>query len=89
MLLPGFLVVFPLVVALLLFCIRGEKARDMLVVGGAVVTAVASLAMVSMNIGAPYTPLAFSSPAIDYLCTAIGVVIADVVVYFAVRFKNL
>lgn len=88
-LLPGFLVVFPLVVALLLFCIRGEKARDMLVVGGAVVTAVASLAMVSMNIGAPYTPLAFSSPAIDYLCTAIGVVIAAVVVYFAVRFKNL
>lgn len=89
LLLPGFLIVFPLVVALLLFCIRADKARDVIVIGGAVVTAVASVAMVATNIGVGYTPIQFSSHAIDYLCTAVGVLIAVVVLYFAVRFKNL
>lgn len=88
MLLPGFLIVFPLVVALLLFCVRADKARDVLVIAGALVTAAASLYMVAANLGASYTPIQFSSHAVDYLCTAVGVGISGIVLYFAVRFKN-
>ena len=42
-----------------------------------------------MNLGASCTLFAFESMAIDFICTGISVAIAAVIVWFAVRYKNL
>lgn len=89
MALLGFLIGFPLVIAILLFCIRNEAARSVLVIGGAIVIAVASVVTVALHLSSGFVAFACSSEIIDYVCTAIGVIIAVVIVYFAVRFKNI
>ena len=89
MALMGFLIGFPLVIAILLFIINNDAVRDVLVVGGAIIIGVASIAMVALNLSAGYVAFAFSSGVVDYLCTGIGILIAAVILYFAVRFKNI
>jgi len=85
----GFLIVFPLVVAAVLLVVRQEAPRRVVVIAAAVVIALASVALVIMNLGASTTLFEFQSEALDFVCTGVSAAIAAVVVGFAVRYKNL
>ena len=84
----SFLILFPLVIAALLLFIKPDGVRNIIVVASAVVIAVASIALAVTYIGAPWIGFEFSSPIVDYICTAIGVVIAVAVIGFGVKYKN-
>ncbi|MBR5259171.1 MAG: NADH-quinone oxidoreductase subunit L [Eggerthellaceae bacterium] len=85
----GFLIVFPLIVAAVLAVVRNDAVRDVIVVASAGVIGVASIALVAMNIGAPGVFFAYSSGVVDMVCMAIGVLIAAVIIAFAVKYKNI
>ena len=85
----GFLIAFPLIVAAALLFVRQEGPRRVIVCVSGVVIALASVVLVVMNLGASCTLFAFESMAIDFICTGISVAIAAVIVWFAVRYKNL
>ena len=85
----GFLIVFPLVVAAVLLVVRQEAPRRVVVIAAAVVIALASVALVIMNLGASTTLFEFQSEALDFVCTGVSAAIAAVVIGFAVRYKNL
>ena len=87
--LMGFLFVFPLIVAAALLFVRQEGPRRVIVCVSGVAIALASVVLVVMNLGASCTLFAFESMAIDFICTGISVAIAAVIVWFAVRYKNL
>ena len=87
--LMGFLIVFPLIVAAALLFVRQEGPRRVIVCVSGVAIALASVVLVVMNLGASCTLFAFESMAIDFICTGISVAIAAVIVWFAVRYKNL
>lgn len=85
----GFLIVFPLVAALLLFAVRNNEARNVIVSVSAAIIGIASVWLVLSNIGCnEWVPFEFSSAAIDYVCSAIGVIVACVILYFGIRYKN-
>ncbi|MCI8425036.1 MAG: NADH-quinone oxidoreductase subunit L [Adlercreutzia sp.] len=85
----GFLIVFPLVVAALLLVVRPEGPRKVVVCISAALIAVASVALVLMNLGASCTLLAFESEALDFVGTGVSLVVAAVVIGFAIRYRNL
>ncbi len=89
MALLGFLIVFPLVVAILLFAIRHNGARNALVWAGAIVTAVSSVVFAVVNIAAPPTYYLFSATAIDTFCMIIGIVIAVVILAYGIKYKHV
>ena len=88
MALIGFLILFPLLVAGVLLVARNETARRVIVCAAAVVIGVGSIWLVMANLGTPWLQIEFSSGAIDAVCTVVGVVIAGVVLYFGVKYKN-
>ncbi|WP_241156596.1 MULTISPECIES: NADH-quinone oxidoreductase subunit L [unclassified Adlercreutzia] len=85
----GFLIVFPLVAALLLMVARQDKARDAIVWASAIIIAVASVALVAMNLGTQTVLFEFSSPVVDTICTLLSCVIVGVILAFAVKYKNV
>ncbi|MEC4272445.1 proton-conducting transporter membrane subunit [Adlercreutzia sp. R25] len=85
----GFLIVFPLIVAAVLLFVRQEAPRRVIVIAAAVVIALASVALVVMNLGASTTLFEFQSEALDFVCTGVSVAIAAVIIGFAVRYKNI
>lgn len=85
----GFLILFPLVVAIALFAIRSDAVRNAVVWVGASATALASVVFAATALGAGSPVLIeFSSPAADYACTAVSVVIAVVIVSYAMKYRN-
>lgn len=89
MTLIGFLVVFPLVAAVILAVVKGNAARKGIVYVSAAVIAVASIAFAVLNLGFSHQLFTFSSTVIDTICTGVGVVIAVIILGFAVKYKNL
>jgi ech hydrogenase subunit A len=85
----GFLIVFPLIAALLLLVVRAEAGRKFVVCISAAVIAVASVVFAATNIGADWTGITFSSHAVDYISTAISCVCVIVVIAFAIKYKNI
>ena len=85
----GFLIVFPLVVAAVLFAVRNDTLRDVIVVASAFVIGIASVVLVVMNIGAPGVFFAVSSGIVDAICTVVGVLIAAIILAFAFKYKNI
>ena len=57
----GFLIVFPLIVAAVLLLVRQDGLRTVIVCVAAGIIAIASIALVVMNLGAPCVLFAFSS----------------------------
>ena len=84
----GFLILFPAAVALVLLLVKADAPRNFIVVTSAIVIACASIALAVMHGGYDFVPYAFSSEIIDYIGTAIGVVLAAVVIGFGVKYKN-
>ncbi|WP_165246797.1 NADH-quinone oxidoreductase subunit 5 family protein [Adlercreutzia sp. ZJ141] len=85
----GFLILFPLCVGIVLFAVRGEQARKAIVIGSSVIIAACSLWLIATNLGSSWTGFRFSSTVVDYCCTAIGVLIAGIILYYGVRYKNV
>lgn len=84
-----FLIAFPLVVAALLLVVRNDQARNAVVYAAAAIIAVASVALVAMNICAPTVMFEVSSSIVDALCMLIGIVIVAVVLAFSVKYRNV
>ncbi len=84
----SFLILFPLVIAVLLLFVKADWPRNVIVGMSAAVIAVASIALSVRYIGAPWIGFEFSSEVADYIGTTIGVVIAATVIGFGVKYKN-
>ena len=89
MTLIGFLIIFPLVSAAVLAVVKGEAIRRAVVYASAAVIAVASIALVASNLGVSQQMFLFSSKIVDTICTVVGVLIAVIVLGFAVKYKNM
>lgn len=85
----AFLILFPLVVAVILLFVHNDKTRTVIVISSALVIGLVSVCLVCMNIGSDWTPFAISSPLVDYICIGISVLIAACILYFAVKYRNL
>ena len=85
----GFLILFPLVVAGVLLVVRNNRARNAIVGASGLVIGVASVWLVASYLGAPWVQFEFYSPAVDYICMAVSVLIALAILYFGIRYKNV
>ena len=85
----GFLILFPLLAAVALFCVRNNEARNVIVVASAAVIAVASVIFVVSNLGAGFTPFEFSSEALDFVCAGISTAIVAIILAFSWKYKNV
>ncbi|MCD8317174.1 MAG: NADH-quinone oxidoreductase subunit L [Eggerthellaceae bacterium] len=90
MALLGFLIIFPLVAAAVLFAVRSNEARNVIVVISAIVIGCASLLLIFTNLGMS-TTLLFSlhSEVLDFLCTAISIAIVAIIIGFSIKYKNV
>jgi len=84
----GFLILFPLVAALLLLCIKNNQARNAIVSTSAAVIGLASIVLAFIYFGESESFILLS-PVIDYACSGIGLIIAVVIVAYAIRYKNV
>lgn len=85
----GFLIVFPLIIAAILLVVRNNAARSVVVVAASLIIGLASIWLVAVGLnGASPMYFELSSPLIDGICTAVGVVVAVTVVCFGVKYKN-
>ena len=85
----GFLILFPLVVAAVLLAVRNNQARKAIVGVSAAVIGVASIWLVVAYMGAPWVSFEFYSPVADYVCSAVGVLVAAAILYYGVRYRNV
>ena len=85
----GFLILFPLIIAGLLVVIRKTKPRNIIVCVGSAAIAIASIALVVMNIRTTGTYFTFQSDIVNYACLGISVLIGIVVICFGVKYKNI
>ncbi len=83
-----FLMAFPALIAVLVYVIRNDAARNVLVVAGAVVTAVASIALACMHLGTGLVLFECSSAVADAACTVVSCICVIVIVAFSVRHAN-
>ena len=84
----SFLILFPLAVAIILLFVKADWPRNVIVGVSAAAIAVASIVLAMQNLGAPWIGFEFSSPIVDYVGLAIGVVIAACVIAFGYKYKN-
>ena len=84
----GFLLLFPLAVAVILAIVRNGAARRVIVYAGASVIAVASIAFVGMHIGSTGEYYEFDSEIVNIVCTVADFVIAFIVAFLAWRYKK-
>ena len=84
----SFLILFPLLVALLCFVVKNNQARKVIVCVASGVIAIASVGLVATYLDTPQT-FAFHSQIVDYVTSAIGVVVAASVIAYAIRYKNI
>ncbi len=83
-----FLMAFPALIAVLVYVIRIDAARNVLVVAGAAVTAAASIALACMHLGTGLVLFECSSAVADAACTVVSCICVIVIVAFAVRHAN-
>ena len=84
----SFLILFPLIIAAVLLVAKGDMLRNVIVVASAIIIAAGSIVLAVQYLGAPWIGFEFESPIVDYIGTAIGVVIAAAVIAFGVKYKN-
>ena len=90
MALLGFLIAFPLVVAIALMFLRSDRARDPLVIASAVVIGIASVATAAVYMGNPAT-FAMTpdvSLAGNYVAVAVDLFLCGLVFVLAIRYRN-
>ncbi len=85
----GFLILFPLVVALVLLLVKQSQARNVIVYVSAAAIAVVSIGFCLANLGSGWVGLQFYTPIVDYACMAISVALAAVILYFGILYRNV
>ncbi|MEG0071035.1 MAG: proton-conducting transporter membrane subunit [Raoultibacter sp.] len=85
----GFLILFPLVVAAVLLCVKNNQARKVIVGVSALAIGIASVVLVGANLGTGGVFFEFSSPIVDYVGTGISVIIGVCVLAYGIRYKNV
>ncbi|MCI7504725.1 MAG: hypothetical protein MSA55_01905 [Coriobacteriaceae bacterium] len=85
----GFLIVFPMLAALLLLVIRANAARNAIAYASAAIIAVVTLFVFGTNLGTEAVYFEFSSGAIDIICTLISIAIGVIIIGYAVRYRNI
>ena len=83
-----FLIFFPLVAALLLAFLKADRARDVVVVGAGAIISIASVATVILNLKGGSQFFAASSAIVDYVCLGVSVIIAGIILAYAIKYKN-
>ncbi len=84
-----FLIAFPLIVAALLFAVRQDGARNIIVYAGSAVIAAASVIMVGAHLGASTTLIEFASPVADVICLIISCVIVAIILAYSFKYRNV
>ncbi len=89
----AFLILFPLVAAVLLLFVRSDGPRDIIVCASAAIIGAASILLVGSNllggpVGLGENYFQISSFWIDSLCTLISVAVGCIILWFAYRYKN-
>lgn len=84
----AFLVLFPLIIAGVLLLVRADWPRNVIVGVSAVAIAVGSIVLAVQFLGGMSVGFEFSSQIVDYIATAIGIIIACVIIAFGVRYDN-
>ncbi|MEF9841859.1 MAG: proton-conducting transporter membrane subunit [Raoultibacter sp.] len=85
----GFLILFPLVVAAVLLCVKNNQVRKVIVGISALGIGAASLALVGIYLGTAGEFFEFSSPIVDYIGTGISIAIGVCVLVYGIRYKNI
>ncbi|MEG1397525.1 MAG: proton-conducting transporter membrane subunit [Raoultibacter sp.] len=85
----GFLILFPLVVAAVLLCVKNNQARKVIVGVSALAVGIVSLVLVGVYLGTAGVFFEFSSPIVDYACTGVSVIIGVCVLAYGIRYKNV
>ena len=85
----GFLILFPLVVAAVLFVVKNNQARKVIVSVSALVIGLASVLLAGTYLGAGGVYFEYMSPVIDYVCTGISILIAVVILAYGVKYRNV
>ena len=84
----GILVLLPLIVALVLLFVKNDQARSIIVCIAAVIIALLSIALTVAYIGSSWIQIRFESEIVNYICAAVGVVVAVGIICFGVKYKN-
>lgn len=84
----GFLIGFPLVVAVLLLFIRNNAVRRVFVYGGGIILGVVSIVVVVKYLGTKGEYFTYSNETIDLLCSLIDLVISLIVLAYGIRYKR-
>ena len=88
MALSGFLIIFPIVVAAVLYFVKSDAIRGPIVYASAGIIAVASIAFAIAYFGNP-SFFVFSSKIVDVIFALVGVAIAAIILAYAFRYKNI
>ena len=85
----GFLILFPLLAAVILLFIKNDGARNVVVGASVAIIALASIALVIGNLSTPPVYFDFDSQIVEIICVIISIVIGLVVLWFAYKYKNI
>lgn len=84
----GFLILFPFVIAALLLVFRKSRPRNVIVVIGSAVIALASVVLAVSYIGTTGTYFTFQSNVVDYVCLGIDVLLGCIIIYYGLKHKR-
>ena len=83
-----FLILFPLVVAVALLILKTDKPRDIIVIGGAAIIAVASVILVIQNFSSGGQYFEFHSEMVGYIMMGIEICLAILIFYLGIKYKK-
>ena len=85
----GFLIAFPLVIAVLLLFVRSDAARKYLVTIPAVIIGCASIALYVMYGSQGGSYFIFSSSIVDIICVIVSIAIGAVILIYGFKYKRI
>ena len=85
----GFLIAFPLAIAVILLLIRSDSVRKIIVAISAILIGLASIWLYVMHGADESTYFTFSSPVADYAGAAIGLAIGATIIAYGIKYKRI
>ncbi|MGI6591464.1 MAG: NADH-quinone oxidoreductase subunit L [Eggerthellaceae bacterium] len=85
----GFLICFPLIVAVLLLFIRNNAVRRVVVYTGGIIIGVVSIWVVIKYLGTEGEYFTYSNETIDLVCSLIDLVISLIIIAYGIRYKRV
>ena len=85
----GFLIAFPLAIAILLLLIRSDSVRKPIVAISAIIIGIASIVLYVMYGSSGSLFFAFSSPIVDIVCVIVGLLIGGTIIAYGIKYKRI